>query len=41
VIIGADELARSAVQLRDLGASAQREVNLAKLADELVAGRQD
>ncbi|HKD68801.1 MAG TPA: histidine--tRNA ligase [Candidatus Binataceae bacterium] len=37
VIIGQDELARSAVQLRDLGASSQREVSLADLAAELTA----
>ncbi len=40
VIIGPDELARAAVQLRDLGASSQREVSLAKLAAELGAARQ-
>jgi histidyl-tRNA synthetase len=41
VIIGQDELARSAAQLRDLKASAQREVSLANLADELSPGRRD
>jgi histidyl-tRNA synthetase len=35
VIIGQDELARGAAQLRDLGASAQREVSLANIAAEL------
>jgi len=41
VIIGQDELARAVAQLRDLGASAQREVSLAKLADELFQARPD
>src|SRR5271170_334266 len=41
VIIGQDELARSAAQLRDLKASAQREVSLANLADELLPARRD
>jgi histidyl-tRNA synthetase len=41
VIIGADELARDAAQLRDLGASAQREVSLANLAAELHPVRRD
>jgi histidyl-tRNA synthetase len=40
VIIGQDELARSAAQLRDLGASTQREVNLAELAAELSPAHQ-
>ncbi len=39
VIIGADELARDAAQLRDLGASAQREVRLTDLAAELYPAR--
>ncbi|HXR37330.1 MAG TPA: histidine--tRNA ligase [Candidatus Binataceae bacterium] len=41
VIIGADELARDAAQLRDLGASAQREVRLTDLAAELYPARCD
>ncbi len=41
VIIGADELARGAAQLRDLGASAQREVGLTDLAAELYPARRD
>jgi histidyl-tRNA synthetase len=41
VIIGQDELARAVAQLRDLGASAQREVSLANLADELFQARPD
>jgi histidyl-tRNA synthetase len=41
VIIGADELARDTAQLRDLGASAQREVSLANLAAELHPVRRD
>ena len=41
VIIGEDELARDAAQLRDLGASAQREVRLAELAAELYPARRD
>ena len=40
VIIGQDELARAAAQLRDLGASTQREVSLERLAAELSAVRQ-
>jgi histidyl-tRNA synthetase len=40
VIIGQDELARAAAQLRDLGASTQREVSLERLAAELSAARQ-
>jgi histidyl-tRNA synthetase len=40
VIIGQDELARAAAQLRDLGASTQREVSLERLAAELSAPRQ-
>ncbi len=39
VIVGPDELARSAAQLRDLGASSQREVSLDRLAAELSAAR--
>ncbi len=41
VIIGADELARDAAQLRDLGASAQREVRQTDLAAELYPARGD
>jgi histidyl-tRNA synthetase len=40
VIIGQDELARAAAQVRDLGASTQREVSLDKLAAELTANHQ-
>jgi histidyl-tRNA synthetase len=40
VIIGQDELARAAAQVRDLGASSQREVSLEKLAAELSAAQQ-
>ena len=39
VIIGPDELARAAAQLRDLGASTQREVSLTQLGAELAAAR--
>jgi histidyl-tRNA synthetase len=41
VILGENELARGAAQLRDLGASAQREVSLADLAAELAAAHRD
>jgi histidyl-tRNA synthetase len=37
VIIGQDELARAAAQLRDLGASSQREISLEQLPSELAA----
>jgi histidyl-tRNA synthetase len=40
VIIGQDELARAAAQVRDLGASTQREVSLEKLAAELTGTSQ-
>lgn len=40
VIIGQDEIARAAAQLRDLGASKQREVSLANLAAELAGAHQ-